>query len=556
MFGIDKIKKKILEKINNIDKMVNEGDIYFENKEYNKALDLYYKALEKKPLDDEIWYKMALSLYYLKDYNSSIEAVDESIKIDNKNPKYYCLRGICYYKLGCYILGDTEENLKNKEKYLNESYENLKTSYSLDKSNITVIMYLGKIHIYREEHDEAYEFFKLCYSLNKSSKCSKYYKMYHKAENIVEGLNYIEEGIYKINNKKYIEGLKYFKKYCEINNEDSFSKYYIASIYELFKDYDKALKYINESLLDNIHSGYLYYSKKGDILSKMKRYSEAIECYNKSLELNKNIYYPYLGLGILYYSIEEYEKALHYFDDLFELYTDNLPYEERNLLTIYTLISRGDLTNNMDLFKEALDYINEGISKDNENIELLNLKGYVLYKLKKYKEAMEIYHATVILDKNNIIALESLLILNLMEQNYDECIRLCDKLITINPTSKKYKEYKETIENIMFEDNPEITIEELKKIKSPLLKNIVVFHKVESIEQYIMERAIEYIYLGYPITAILLINYVIEEYVGDIDLEEILPNLKIEIYKTIEGYPSTPSDFLINLLNEVVEHIK
>lgn len=61
------------------------------------------------------------------------------------------------------------------------------------------------------------------------------------------------------------------------------------------------------------------YNNKGTALNKLKRYQEAIEFYNKSIELNPTYSAVYNGKGIALSNLERYQEAIEYYSKAIEL---------------------------------------------------------------------------------------------------------------------------------------------------------------------------------------------------------------------------------------------
>lgn len=101
--------------------------------------------------------------------------------------------------------------------------------------------------------------------------------------------------------------------------------------------------------------------KKGKALYSMKKYNEAIVCYDKTLEINEEHGEAFMEKGIIMVELNDYDGAIKNFDRAIEL--------ERN------------------------------------NIEALNYKVYSLYKKGNYEEAIRLSEKVLNLDQGDFIAL-------------------------------------------------------------------------------------------------------------------------------------------------------
>ena len=551
MLGISKIKNELMKKVKSVEEWILEGDNYLENGNYKNAIECYYNALTKNPGDDEVWYSMACALYRMGDYNVAIEAVDEALKLNPNNPKYHYLKGSIYYELGKYA--GKSYNIKDSKEYLEKAYNHLSIYYEKNGQNPSAaLIKMGKILIYFGEFERAYEIFKKCYKLNPSSVCKEFINNYNIVVNYIDGFEYIERGLYFLNSRKYIDAIKYFNKaYSELNKPDELSLYYKSCIYEYFKDYKKALMYIDDAL--NIMKRDIFFSKKGDILFKLGKYDDAIGYYEKALSINDNLPYAYLGLGILYYNAEKYDIALECFDRLFELYMEHLNADERYMITIYTLIGKGEITNNIDFFEEAIQYIDKQIGSDMDNIDLWCLKGYALFRMERYREALGVFNSALSIDPNNTEVLESLAITYENLGKFDDAIKIYEKLLKLHPDSEKYINAKYDAEKLMFENK----VKTDKRIVSPLLREITLYYKIKNIEIYIMELVVKYIRENNPMVSYHLLTHLNEYMAGHKfpEMNILKEKLMFEIYRYIENDEES-DDSALDLAEQLLTAIK
>lgn len=249
MFGIAKIKDRIIKKIKSFEGWISDGNNYLDVKDYKNAADCYYNALNKNPNDDKAWYSMAYALYKLGDYKASFDAINEALKLNQDNPtKYHYLKGSIYYALGRYIDEDESYNLEDNKSYLEEAFTNLNSYYEQNRQNTSALIKMGKILIYFGEFEKAHIIFKKCYNLNPNSVCRDFIKNYNITIKNIDSFEYIERGLSLLNSKKYIDAIKYINKAYELNELNELPIYYKSCIYEYFRDYKKALSCIDTSL--------------------------------------------------------------------------------------------------------------------------------------------------------------------------------------------------------------------------------------------------------------------------------------------------------------------
>ena len=90
------------------DRDIRQGDVFYDKKQYSKAIPLYEKAAKENPNDligAVAHYKKAMALNAMNKYGDAISECSKSIAIDPLTNKgfAYLLRGILYEKTGKYI---------------------------------------------------------------------------------------------------------------------------------------------------------------------------------------------------------------------------------------------------------------------------------------------------------------------------------------------------------------------------------------------------------------------------------------------------------------------
>ena len=76
--------------------LIEKADEAFEQNNLDEALKILREANYNKPFDDEILYKIGYILYLQKDYQNAIEALEDALKGNDKDPAVYALMASCY----------------------------------------------------------------------------------------------------------------------------------------------------------------------------------------------------------------------------------------------------------------------------------------------------------------------------------------------------------------------------------------------------------------------------------------------------------------------------
>jgi tetratricopeptide (TPR) repeat protein len=132
----------------------------------------------------------------------------------------------------------------------------------------------------------------------------------------------------------------------------------------------------------------------------LKRYEEALECYNELKAMNPEFEDDLLVLNEIYMWLEMYKEHLPVLDKLLLIEKDNLFY----------LFYRARVLNELDRKEESLEAFNkyihsEGAESDDFYIFALTQKANVLHDLDRCGEAVETYDEILEIDGDNSNAL-------------------------------------------------------------------------------------------------------------------------------------------------------
>jgi len=197
---------------------------------------------------------------------------------------------------------------------------------------------------------------------------------------------------------------------------------------------ESQLLYINEYLEINPYSTQKLYTA-GWINYSLERWQEAIEAFEKGIELNENLegnlklwVYYYTLLGNAYKNIGDYEKALRTFDDGLEIWPNDF---QITRFQAACALSQNDTTS----AKEYLSKLNK-IARENGMPGMLRLWWNALtYELgNDLSKAEESYRSAIILAPDNdelINAFAHFLILN--DIAVDEGLSLILQILKTNP---------------------------------------------------------------------------------------------------------------------------
>lgn len=351
-------------------------------KQYDEVDNCYDKLIELNSNNSEYWEKKASNLINMKRFDDAIDCLDDAISIGQYNPTFYSLKGTALK------LKEKEELRIKQEKILEEyskhelitinetHYHNLKNGMILK-----LIKEADKIIVYLDDNNVGYV------ANSKYTVCD--------LTSDARDINYIPEICYA----------KYIMNYCndyhiaKIITDTRYIKVKLALEYINKEEYSKALDCYNEVLELYPDDEFSLY-RKAEVLSLLKRWPQAIECYD--------ILNSWGGKAYVHIQKEEYEDALECFDKLLESHPGHMR----------ALREKGRLLIDLERFDEAIECLDEALtSHPNEN-SLLTLKEYALSCLKEIEEK----------EKNFKLLLDKISDLNNQER-YEDALECLDEAL-------------------------------------------------------------------------------------------------------------------------------
>ncbi len=154
------------------------------------------------------------------------------------------------------------------------------------------------------------------------------------------------------------------------------------------QEYEEALEVCEEAL--HLGPNAAAYSRKGEALTNLKRYDEALLAYRQAIRLDTNYAPAYSGQGSSLTHLKRYSQALTAFKQAIRL--------DHHYAPAYN--GRGDTLSDLERYDEALAAYEQAIRLDADNTEYYNGKGNALCDLKRYDEALSTFEQAIRLDPN------------------------------------------------------------------------------------------------------------------------------------------------------------
>ncbi|CAD8214737.1 unnamed protein product [Paramecium octaurelia] len=190
------------------------------------------------------------------------------------------------------------------------------------------------------------------------------------------------------------------------------------------KKYQEAIECYDKAISINPKQD-LAWNNKGNSLNNLNKYEEAIECYDKAISINPKLDLAWNNKGNSLDDLYKYQEAIECYDKAISI----------NPKLDLAWNNKGNSLNNLNKYEEAIECYDKAISI-NPKLDLAwNNKGNSLNNLNKYEEAIECYDKAISINPKLDLAWNnkgnSLFNLNKNEEA-NEC---CHQAISINPNN-------------------------------------------------------------------------------------------------------------------------
>ncbi len=290
---------------------IEKGVKYFDKGKYNRAIDVYKKALDLEPENVDVLIKLGLSYRHLEAYDTAIDFYDQALNIEPDNKIVLNNIGwakqlqdkmdeaIDMYKKSLEIDPNYDIPLVNLTNiyFDNKEYdiaiEVFQKALNIDPLNTANWIDLGRAYRFLEEYDKAVIAYEKALKLDNYSKIAwnnlgwVFYckKLYDKAIDAYAKSLKID-WLYDL---PFSNLIKVYKKMIKSNNDDSIMWKNLSNAFYVGKAYKRAVDACNRSLeinpessdTLNLHKKILKEKIKFDMNSfLMKRVEEALELFS------------------------------------------------------------------------------------------------------------------------------------------------------------------------------------------------------------------------------------------------------------------------------------
>jgi CHAT domain-containing protein/Tfp pilus assembly protein PilF len=407
---------------------IDTANILYHNSKYDssliyfdKAMIILYEAADWENYAYCLWSKAAC-YNELGEYYTALEYLDEAEKIfDDKLTKIHPLRvkvlslyGESLRELGNYDL--SREKL-HEALSIYESIDNdLKNKFNLLIYKSKVYFSLGGIEFDESRYDTAQDYIKKAYDIAREVYGEQHIRLgdYFHALAIINSYNGDND-----------QALIYYEKAINLYMSNGiYNDMYLAMIYTNYsdvvsiqKDGEHSLIYLKRALSILIDNGAEYHDLTSAVYVKMginyfniEEYDKALEYTNKALEIDKHTYGSdehssvalcYSIIGNIYYMQSDYDKALLNLEKALSIQKKIFGEQHKDIGDSYRDIGDVKFAQNkydeaLELKYTALEILTNTFGRRNDNIaSCYNDIGNIYFKQNKYSEALEAYQLAI-----------------------------------------------------------------------------------------------------------------------------------------------------------------
>ncbi|KAM3144556.1 Stress-induced-phosphoprotein 1 [Paramecium bursaria] len=398
-------------------KLQNKGDALQKFKKLNDAIIMYDQALSINQKYSNSYINKGTALQSQRKFNAAMSMYEKALNIDQYDSNAYYHKGLTQFLFDkgniLQIMNKLDEAILMYDKaiQINSKYANAYINKgnalsSLNKFDQAIQMYDLAIQI-KPNYEDAY--------INKGKKQS-----------------YLKGHIFQTLDK-YDDAILMYNKVIELNSRND-DAYYSkgCALYEQDK-FDEALLMHNMAIQLNPKNSYAYYVK-GNCLQQLNRQQEALQMYDISIRLNPSQAAAYSNKGSVLHKLQRFDEALQIYDIAIKL--------NPNSANAFAGISLEEVKR----FDEAILMFNKALQIDPNNSNVYDHKGRILLKQNKYTEAIIVYSRIIQINPQYADAYELKSIgLQILKgfalyqmDDYDEALMFINKAIQIDPNNFQY----------------------------------------------------------------------------------------------------------------------
>ena len=276
----------------------DDAKVYFDNKEYDKALTLLQVEIDAKSANAKAFSLASEVAAKLDNLDNANAYILEAIQSDPVNKEYR------EYQKGLELL---KNGLKDAKKTFDSGYHKEALS-DYDKlaetfpENAMIQYTKGLVHKQMGNLDAAVQHYKKAILLN------PFEEKYEKAIKVV-AQTLAKNGDEEFRRKEYDAALVYYHQAVSYYSNFKDGTFRLAKTYFSVKDFENAKKWCEETIqLDNTHVQSI--KMLGDTYKRSGNIDKAIELYTQAIAINANYDRAYYSLGVALKDVGRYDEAV------------------------------------------------------------------------------------------------------------------------------------------------------------------------------------------------------------------------------------------------------
>ena len=164
------------------------------------------------------------------------------------------------------------------------------------------------------------------------------------------------------------------------------------------------------------------YFEQGKEYRETKNYVNALRCYDKAIELDRDYADPWSSKGVVYFDLHNYQKALYYFEIAIELADDIANF----------WFNKGNALAKLEKYDKAVESYDKAIELDEDFADPWHGKGILYTDLKGYEFAVKCYDKAIELDGDLAKLWHGKGILYANLKDYESAVKCYDKAIELD----------------------------------------------------------------------------------------------------------------------------
>ncbi|MGC8912500.1 MAG: tetratricopeptide repeat protein [Thermoplasmata archaeon] len=240
---------------------------------------------------------------------------------------------------------------------------------------------------------------------------------------------YMKNGMKLYEKKEFEKANQFFDEVLKLKPNYDRAIIMKAKTYEAMGETESAIE-IYRRALANLPEDYELWFEYADMLHRLERYDEELECYTKILAINKKFDKAWNNMGIVYFIKEKYENAAYCFERAVKILPDNPDYLN-NLATAQKKLSK---------IEEALSNYKKVLAVAPEHVDTLLNMGMLYNEMGKHEEAYRTFRKYLLKNKDSSKGWHLAGIAAMNAGAYSQAIQCFEEALKIKPDLKESKE--------------------------------------------------------------------------------------------------------------------